>query len=67
MWYQGMRCYRNKCANAYGFYWFTDLAISPIIVDAIDKRGIEFLESTVNIKDIRRKYHKEVEKVFFNN
>jgi len=49
------------------FNWFRDLAISPIIVDAIDKRGIEFLESTVNIKDIRRKYHKEVEKVFFNN
>lgn len=42
--------------------WFRNLAISHIIVETMNKLDIELPEPTVNIKDIRRKYHKEVEK-----
>ncbi|HEX3987659.1 MAG TPA: polyphosphate kinase 2 family protein [Acidobacteriaceae bacterium] len=38
--------------------WFRDLAVSHIIVEAMEKLGIELPESTVNLADIRRKYHK---------
>ena len=41
--------------------WFRDLAISEIIVDTMDKLRIELPDATVNIDDIRRKYHKTVE------
>ena len=37
--------------------WFRDLAISHIIVETMEKLGIELPEPTVNIADIRRKYH----------
>jgi len=37
--------------------WFRDLAISEIIVDAMENLGIEFPEPTVNIAEIRRRYH----------
>jgi PPK2 family polyphosphate:nucleotide phosphotransferase len=40
--------------------WYRNLAISHIIVEAMDKLGIKFPEPTVNIKDIRRKYHNAV-------
>lgn len=41
--------------------WFRDLAISEIVVETMEKLGIEFPEPTVNIADIRRKYHEAVE------
>ncbi len=37
--------------------WFRNLAISKIITDTMEKLGIETPEPTVNIDDIRRKYH----------
>ena len=42
--------------------WYRNLAISHIIIEAMDKLGIEFPEPTVNIKEIRRKYHHAVVK-----
>lgn len=42
--------------------WYRNLAISHIIVEAMNKLSIEFPEPTVNIKDIRMKYHKAVMK-----
>jgi PPK2 family polyphosphate:nucleotide phosphotransferase len=41
--------------------WFRDLAISHILVDAMEKLHLELPEPTVNIADIRRKYHRTVE------
>ena len=41
--------------------WFRNLAISEIIVDAMEKLGIGLPEPTVNIADIRRKYHTSVD------
>jgi PPK2 family polyphosphate:nucleotide phosphotransferase len=41
--------------------WFRDLAISQIIVETMENLGLELPESTVDIADIRRKYHKMVE------
>jgi polyphosphate kinase 2 (PPK2 family) len=43
--------------------WFRDLAISRIIVETMENLGIEVPEPTVNIADIRRKYHEAVEEV----
>lgn len=40
--------------------WFRDLAISQIIVETMKKLHIEFPKPTVNIADIRKKYHKVV-------
>jgi len=40
--------------------WFRNLAISQIISKTMKKLHIEFPEPTVNIEDIRRKYHKAV-------
>ncbi len=37
--------------------WFRNLAISQIIVEAMKKLDIEFLEPTVDINEIRKKYH----------
>lgn len=42
--------------------WFRNLAISQIIVETMKKLDIKAPEPTVNIADIRRKYH-EAEKV----
>lgn len=38
--------------------WFRDLAIAEIIVDTLENLGIQVPKPTVNIDDIRRKYHK---------
>jgi PPK2 family polyphosphate:nucleotide phosphotransferase len=38
--------------------WFRDLAIAQIIVETMEKLGIEVPQPTVNIDEIRRKYHK---------
>ena len=43
--------------------WFRNLAISQIIVETMEKLGIELPEPTVNIADIRRKYHEAVDEV----
>ena len=40
--------------------WFRNLAVSQIIVETMKKLHIEFPEPTVNIEEIRRKYHKAV-------
>ncbi len=37
--------------------WFRDLAIAQIIVKTMEKLDIELPEPTVNIADIRKKYH----------
>jgi PPK2 family polyphosphate:nucleotide phosphotransferase len=37
--------------------WFRNLAVSQIIVETMKGLGIELPEPTVNIADIRRKYH----------
>ncbi len=37
--------------------WFRDLAISEIIVRTLESMNIQVPEPTVNIEDIRRKYH----------
>jgi PPK2 family polyphosphate:nucleotide phosphotransferase len=42
--------------------WFRDLAISQIIVEKMEKLGIRAPEPTVNLDDIRRKYHEAAEK-----
>jgi PPK2 family polyphosphate:nucleotide phosphotransferase len=42
--------------------WFRDLAISQIIVETMEALGIQLPEPTVDIADIRRKYHETVEK-----
>lgn len=42
--------------------WFRDLVISQIIVQTMEGLGIEFPKPTVNIADIRKKYHQTVQK-----
>ncbi len=42
--------------------WFRDLAISHIIVETMEKMGIQVPKPTVDIADIRRKYHAAVDK-----
>jgi PPK2 family polyphosphate:nucleotide phosphotransferase len=37
--------------------WFRNLAISCIVADTLDSMGLEMPKPTVNIDDIRRKYH----------
>ena len=37
--------------------WFRDLAISQIIADTLDEMGLKLPPTSVNIADIRRKYH----------
>jgi PPK2 family polyphosphate:nucleotide phosphotransferase len=41
--------------------WFRDLAISQIIVQTMEGLGIELPKPTINIADIRKKYHQTVE------
>jgi PPK2 family polyphosphate:nucleotide phosphotransferase len=41
--------------------WFRDLAISEIIVATMEDLKIQVPEPTVNIEDIRRKYHSSVQ------
>jgi len=41
--------------------WFRDLAISQIIADTLEKMNIQMPLPTVDIADIREKYHKAVE------
>jgi polyphosphate kinase 2 (PPK2 family) len=41
--------------------WFRDLAISQIIVETMEKLGINLPEPTVNIANIRKKYYQTVE------
>jgi PPK2 family polyphosphate:nucleotide phosphotransferase len=40
--------------------WFRDLAVSEIIVETMEKLGISRPEPTVDIAEIRRKYHQTV-------
>jgi hypothetical protein len=40
--------------------WFRNLVVSRIIVEAMEGLGIKLPEPTVNIADIRRKYHAAV-------
>lgn len=42
--------------------WFRDLAISRIIVETMENLGIELPKPTVNLADIREKYHKAADK-----
>ena len=42
--------------------WFRDLAISEILVETMEGLKIQLPEPTVNIADIRRKYHKTARK-----
>ncbi len=37
--------------------WFRDLAVSEIIVATLESMNIQVPKPTVNIEDIRRKYH----------
>jgi hypothetical protein len=37
--------------------WFRDLAISQIIVRAMEEMDMQLPEPTVNLAEIRRKYH----------
>jgi PPK2 family polyphosphate:nucleotide phosphotransferase len=37
--------------------WVRDLALSQIVVDALDELGMSFPAPTVDLADIRRKYH----------
>ena len=41
--------------------WFRDLAISQIIVATMEDLGIKVPEPTVDIAEIRRKYHRTAE------
>lgn len=37
--------------------WFRNLAVSRIVVETLDALGMEFPKATIDIDDIRRKYH----------
>ena len=37
--------------------WFRNLVISRIVAESLESLGMKFPEPTVNIKDIKRKYH----------
>jgi hypothetical protein len=41
--------------------WFRDLAISQIIVQAMEDMDMQFPKATVNLAEIRRKYHQAVD------
>jgi PPK2 family polyphosphate:nucleotide phosphotransferase len=43
--------------------WFRNLAISQIVVETMENLGIELPEPTVNIADIRKRYHEAVDEV----
>lgn len=40
--------------------WFRNLAVSQIIVNAMEELGMSFPSPTVDLSDIRRRYHAEV-------
>ena len=42
--------------------WFRDIAVSEIIVAALESMNIQVPKPTVNIEEIRRKYHSAVER-----
>lgn len=42
--------------------WFRNLAISQIVVETMEKMGIELPEPSVNLCDIRKKYHEAAER-----
>jgi PPK2 family polyphosphate:nucleotide phosphotransferase len=42
--------------------WFRDLAMSEIIVEALQDLNIQVPKPTVNIEDIRRRYHSSIKK-----
>lgn len=42
--------------------WFRNLAVSHIIVETMEKMGIKVPEPTVDLADIRKKYHTAVDK-----
>ena len=37
--------------------WFRNLAVSRIVVETLESQGMSFPEPTVDIEDIKRKYH----------
>ena len=41
--------------------WFRNLAVSQIVADTIEELGMSFPKPTVDLADIRRKYHAAVE------
>jgi PPK2 family polyphosphate:nucleotide phosphotransferase len=41
--------------------WFRDLAVSQIVADTMEDLGMSFPQPTVNLADIRRKYHAAVQ------
>jgi PPK2 family polyphosphate:nucleotide phosphotransferase len=41
--------------------WFRNLAVSQIMADTMDELGMEFPKPSVDLNDIRRKYHAAVE------
>lgn len=43
--------------------WFRNLAITQIIVETMEKLNIELPETTVNIEEIRKKYHEAVDEI----
>ncbi|HET6383700.1 MAG TPA: polyphosphate kinase 2 family protein [Armatimonadota bacterium] len=59
----------NKCSAAAAPWfvipsdhkWFRNLAVSQIIVETMERLNIKVPDPTVNISDIREKYHEEVE------
>jgi PPK2 family polyphosphate:nucleotide phosphotransferase len=59
----------NKCSTSNSPWfiipsdhkWFRNLAISSIIADTLEKLHIEMPKPSVNIDDIRRKYHEAAE------
>ena len=40
--------------------WFRNLAISQIIVDAMEELDMSYPKPTADLSDIRRRYHTEV-------
>lgn len=59
----------GKCSTSYAPWfvipsnhkWFRNLAISRIIVETMERLGIELPQPTVNLAAIRRKYHATVQ------
>ncbi len=41
--------------------WFRNLAVSQIMADTMEELGMSFPKPSVDLSDIRRKYHAAVE------
>ena len=41
--------------------WFRDLAISQIITNSLENLGMKFPKPSVDLADIKRRYHKAAE------